>query len=394
LLHGRVRASDEKCVFLSKTEHIVSASQVPTTASAAAELDRRIVDFIAQGSAGDEPFESLALELFAYQFAANPAYRRYCERLGRTPGTVRHWEDVPGIPTSAFAHVRLACFAPERTRLTFLSSGTTHVARSRHELENTALYDASLLAHFRKRVIPDVRSIQMIALSPPFASAPHSSLAYMLSKIGETFGTGGARFFVDDETLDFDGASDALRNASGPVLVVGTAFGFVHFFDRCRETRTRFALPAGSRVIETGGFKGKSREVSGEELYGWFGEVLGVPRALCASEYGMCELGSQWYDTNIADSLAGQPVRISVKAGPHWARSIVVDPVTAKPMSSRQPGLLQIFDLSNRGSVAAVLTGDLVREVQGGFELIGRGPGELPKGCSIAVDAALSHHGD
>jgi hypothetical protein len=381
-------------VFLSKTESIVSASQVFATASAAAELDHRILDFIAHGSAGDESFERLALDLFAYQFLANAAYRRYCERLGLTPLQVRRWADVPAIPASTFAHVRLACFPPERTRVTFISSGTTHAGRSRHELENTKLYDASLLGHVRERVMPDVASLQMIALSPSFANAQHSSLAYMLSKISETLGTERDGFFVKGDVLDFDGASAALRSAAGPVLVAGTAFGFVHFFDRCRETGTRFALSAGSRVIETGGFKGKSREVGAEELYRWFSELLGVPRALCASEYGMCELGTQWYDTNIADLLAGQPVRAGVKAGPHWTRSIVVDPVSTRPVPRGQPGLLQVFDLSNRGSVAAVLTGDLVREVDGGFELMGRGPGELPKGCSIALDAALSPNGD
>jgi len=119
-----------------------------------------------------------------------------------------------------------------------------------------------------------------------------------------------------------------------------------------------------------------------------------VPRALCASEYGMCELGSQWYDTNIADHLAGRTIRAGIKAGPHWARTVVVDPVTAQPVQLGTTGLLQVFDLSNRGSVAAVLTGDLVREVDGGFELIGRGSGQPPKGCSIAIDAALVHHGD
>lgn len=372
----------------------MSAFEVFSAAPAALELDRRIVDFIAQSGADDESFDRLALDLFAYQFAANPAYERYCERLGGTPGQVRRWEDVPAIPTSAFAHMRLACFPPERTRVTFVSSGTTRAGRARHELENTTLYDASLLAHFRRCVLPDVASMQTIALSPSFARAPHSSLAYMLSKISEIFGTEDDGFFVDGDVLDFGGASTALRDALRPVLVAGTAFGFVHFFDRCRETGTRFALPAGSRVIETGGFKGKSREVGREELYDWFSEVLGVPRDLCAAEYGMCELGSQWYDANISDALAGRAIRTAHKVGPHWARTRVVDPVSAQPVPHGQSGLLQVFDLSNRGSVAAILTGDLVREVDGGFELIGRGPGEPPKGCSIAIDAALSHHGD
>jgi len=129
-------------------------------------------------------------------------------------------------------------------------------------------------------------------------------------------------------------------------------------------------------------------------LYDWFTSLLGVPRELCISEYGMCELGSQWYDANLEDFVAGRTLRPRVKIGPHWARTLVVDPVTAEPVARGKAGLLQIFDLSNRGSVAAVLTGDLAREVDGGFELLGRAPGEPPKGCSIAIDAALSSHAD
>ena len=363
-------------------------------APSALELDRRILERIARPGADDESFERLALELFAYQFAANPAYRRYCERRGGTPATVRRWIDVPAIPTAAFADMRLACFPPERTALTFVSSGTTRGKRSRHELENAALYDASLLAHFRARIIPDVESIRVIALAPSFANAPDSSLAYMLSKISEVFGGADDGFFIDGELLDFGRAAAALANCSVPALVVGTAFGFVHFFDRCDEAGARFDLPAGSRVIETGGFKGRSREVAADELYGWFSTRLGVPRAMCASEYGMCELGSQWYDANIEDLISGRPIRKGVKVGPHWARTVIVDRVTAQPVPPGQIGLLQIFDLSNRGSVAAVLTGDLAREVDGGFEMLGRAPGEPPKGCSIAIDAALAHHGD
>jgi hypothetical protein len=79
-----------------------------------------------------------------------------------------------------------------------------------------------------------------------------------------------------------------------------------------------------------------------------------------------------------------------VKVGPHWTRSLIVDPVSAEPVPKGQTGLLRVFDVSNRGSVCAVLTGDLAREVDGGLELFGRAPGEPPKGCSIAVDAALS----
>ena len=358
-------------------------------------LDERIERFIGVGEAGDAAFERIALDLFAYQFSCNQPYRRYCEQVGQSPETVRRWEDVPAIPTQAFALARLACFPESSTRLTFLSSGTTTAGarRSRHELESGWLYDASLLAHFKACVIPDLARIRMIVLHQPFAGAPESSLAYMLSKISAIFGTSDDRFCLGAEALRFDEAVNALAGCE-PVLVVGTALAFAHFIERCDAAALRFNLAFGSRVVETGGFKGKSREMSRGDLYAAFTRVLGVPRVFCLSEYGMCELGSQWYDANLMDFTAGKLPRTETKVGPHWARTRIVDPASGQPAARGDKGLLQVFDLSNRGSVAAVLTGDLARELESGFELLGRHPGAAPKGCSIAVDALLSAQRD
>lgn len=361
-------------------------SSVPSSV----ELDERILAFIARTEANEADFESLALDVFAYQCAENPAYRRYCARFGRSPANVRHWTDIPAVPTAAFASVRLACFPPDRAQLTFVSSGTTRATRSRHELENASLYDASVLSHFRRCMLPDMNGIDIVALAPAFHDAPNSSLAYMFSLISRTFGSPSDGFFVEEDRLDFEGAARALREAKASLLVAGTAFAFVHFFDRCAAAGASFELPSGSRVMETGGFKGKSRDVSRDELYSWFTRYLGVPRDMCVSEYGMCELGSQWYDANLVDRFAGLTPRRDLKIGPHWTRTLIVDTVTAAPVPDGQIGLVQVFDMSNRGSVAAILTGDVARKVTGGFELLGRAPGQPPKGCSSAIDAALS----
>jgi hypothetical protein len=362
----------------------------------ARDLDNRILHWIGGTDRSAPGFERLALDLFAYQYAHNEPYRRYCNRSGRGPESVATWRDVPPVPTSVFAATRLACFAADRTVLTFVSSGTTSAGArpSTHELDTGELYDASLLAHFRSRVLPDAATMRLVALAPPFEEMPQSSLSYMLSKISSVFGTPADGFFVRNDRLDFDAASAALQDGVDPVVVFGTAFAFVHFFDACRRRKVRFSLPAGSRVVETGGFKGKSREVPREALYRDFIELLGLPRTLCLSEYGMCELGSQWYDANLDDYFTGRSPRNDVKVGPHWAKALIVDPLTAVPVRSGDVGLIQLFDLSNRGSVAAVLTADLGREHDGGFEHLGRFAGAPPKGCSIAADAMLRSGND
>lgn len=359
--------------------------------AAARALDDRVRDYIANANPKDDAFERLALDTFAYQYERNAPYRQYCDRYGRTPDGVRSWRDVPAVPAQSFAAVRLACFAPDRTVLKFVSSGTTSGGQkaSSLELDAPVLYDASLLEHFRARVLPDRASMRLVALAPSFEEAPRSSLSYMLGKIDGALGRPGGAYFIRSGQLLFDDLCAALGDAAEPLLVFGTAFAFVHFFDRCREAGVRFALPFGSRVVETGGFKGKSREVPRAELYESFTELLGVPRVFCTSEYGMCELGSQWYDANIDDYFGGSRPRTDVKAGPRWARATIVDPVTAEPVAEGRQGLLQLFDLSNRGSVAAILTADVAREKEGGFELLGRFAGAPPKGCSIAADALL-----
>jgi len=359
---------------------------------AARELDTRIRRFIVAHDPPALGFERLALDLFAYQYERNEPYRRYCDRYGRRPADVRSWRDVPAVPAASFAGARLACFPPEETVLTFVSSGTTSAGAtpSSHELDTAALYDASLLEHYRARVLPDATSMRLIALAPSFAEAPRSSLSYMLSKIGAVLGEPGGGCFVRDGRLLFDELSAALGEGGDPVVVFGTAFAFVHFFDKCRADGVHFRLPIGSRVVETGGFKGRSREIAREELYAGFSEFLGVPRLLCISEYGMCELGSQWYDANLDDYFAGRSPRVDLKVSPHWARAQIVDPVTAEPVADGDEGLVCLYDLSNRGSVCAVLTADVARAQGEGFVLLGRFAGAPPKGCSIAADALLN----
>lgn len=365
-----------------------------TSFGLAAGLDRSIQSFIAADKPDERAFEQLALDIFGYQYAHNEPYRRLCEHRRLRPADVRRWQDIPAVSAASFADARLACFPPERAKLSFISSGTTrgNGAHSIHELDTTVLYDEALLTHFRACVLPDRQRMRMLMLSPNFELAPHSSLAYMLSKVFERFGDGGG-FFVRDDVLDDQALAQALHDSVEPMLLFGTAFAFVHFLDDCAKRGERFALPAGSRIVETGGFKGRSRTVDRDEFYAALVQTFGVSPAYCIAEYGMCELGSQWYDASLADALARRTPREGLKVGPHWTRTMVVDPVTAQPLPEGGRGLLQVVDLSNRGSVIAVLTGDLVEKRDGGFTLLGRSPAAPPKGCSITIDSMLGSRG-
>jgi acyl-CoA synthetase (AMP-forming)/AMP-acid ligase II len=146
----------------------------------------------------------------------------------------------------------------------------------------------------------------------------------------------------------------------------------------------RLALPAGTRIMETGGFKGRARESTREELYAQLRERLGVPPERIVNQYGMTELGSQFYD-----SVLVRPNTARHKLAPPWTRVRIVDPDTGWDRPTGEAGLIQIVDLANTGSVLALQTADLGRELPGGFEVLGRSPDAEARGCSIAADEML-----
>jgi hypothetical protein len=167
--------------------------------------------------------------------------------------------------------------------------------------------------------------------------------------------------------------------------VLATSFALVHLLDALGDAALR--LPAGSRVMQTGGFKGRSREVSPVELRRAVARAFGVDERNVVGEYGMTELSSQFWEATAVDAQASPGVYLE----PPWARVVPVDGDTLAPVAPGAVGIARIEDLANVDSAWAVLTHDRVRRVPGGgFELLGRAPGAAPRGCSIALDEMLS----
>ncbi|MCZ6462759.1 MAG: long-chain fatty acid--CoA ligase [Proteobacteria bacterium] len=343
----------------------------------------------------DDPrFERIALDLFAFQFEACAPYSRYCTSLGASPATVRSWREIPAVPTGAFKELPLRCFPEQDVRVVFRTSGTSTERRGELSLDDPAIYEASLLPTLRRflfpKLEPDQRTtIRLLAPSP--GEAPDSSLSYMFGHALDTLGDAHSGYDSIGGVLQTKTLRDALELACSqgrPVALCGTAFSFVHCIDELARTGDAFDLPEGSRVMETGGFKGRSREISRDELYGWIGEQLGVATDSIVNQYGMTELGSQFYD-----SVLNEPGRPRRKLGPPWARVRIVDPETGRDAGPGEAGMIAIHDLANTGSVAAILTADLGRTVADGFEVLGRAPGAEARGCSIAADAMLGEAG-
>lgn len=353
-------------------------------------LDREILDVInawhqhgAELTQGE--FNDLALRLFDYQLRYNASYARYCERLGVTrdafPGS---WEAIPAVPAPAFKEATLATFDARAAALTFETSGTTDGRPGRHYLETPALYDAALLAGFDRFMLADDATLRYFNCVPDPRESPYSSLGYMMKRVAEERGDGKTGWYLRDGELLFEAFKGDLNLAiaqSHPVCLAATAFALVHVLDAMEAEGLRLSLPPGSRVMETGGFKGRSRRVSREELYERTCDRFGVNPEAIVAEYGMTELSSQYYDRMPAAAVLAQRRKVA----PTWLRERVVGP-ERRTLPNGEIGSILHVDLSNRSSCIAVQTEDLGAQYDDGLVLIGRDVDVEPRGCSLDAE--------
>ena len=283
---------------------------------------------------------------------------------------------MPLIPTLAYKTLRLAVAEPEAV---FESSGTTDSIPSRHHHCHLDLYRQVIDVTFPPALLapPLEPAPPMLSLVPSLEDAPRSSLAFMLDHVmrrhaGEKSaviaGPGGVRGPAARGFL-------AARQRDGaPVVVLGTTLALGQLAAALERLRLNFRLPAGSRIFETGGAKGRSSTLDRDELRAALHLRLGVGPEAFVREYGMTELTSHFYTTPGGDRFGVPP----------WVRVRVLDPETLDELPAGRPGLLAVFDLANVGSALHLLTEDLaMRHDDGSFELVGRASGAELRGCSL-----------
>ena len=268
------------------------------------------------------------------------------------------------------------------------------------------MYEASLLASFQRHLLAEVvgrvsplraavvsehptgalgqTRPTFLCLAPPPAQAPHSSLVHMFATVSREFGAADSRFVAsvgadNSWSLNAAPALVALQHAEKtrqPLIVLGTAFMFVHLLDTLEQLGLSIALPPGSRALETGGYKGRSRELPKAELHAQITARLGVPPQAIVCEYGMSELSSQAY--SLITNHSALPFRF-----PPWCRALVISPETGREVADGETGLLRILDLANVRSVLAIQTEDLAVRRSDGFDLLGRATQAEARGCSL-----------
>ncbi|HKI05208.1 MAG TPA: long-chain fatty acid--CoA ligase [Thermoanaerobaculia bacterium] len=336
-----------------------------------------------------DSFAELALAAFAWQLERIEPYRRMCERRGVTPETVRDWRQVPPVPAAAFKSLTLAA---EPAVEVFRSSGTTDAAgelRSVHHQPFPDLYRQVIDASFPRFCLPYTSGgrLPILSLIPSREQLPDSSLSFMADHILKQYGTPesattfGARGVEAAKARSWAGS----RQREGrPVLVLATAFALAQWLEALERLGLKFRLPPGSAIFETGGFKGKTTELTREDLLARVQDWLSVPSDFVVREYGMTELTSQCYTRAL---LGGDP---DLFVAPHWVRVRLLDPETLEEVPAGTPGLIAVLDLANLGSAVHLLTEDLGVAEGEGFRLLGRAAGAELRGCSLVVEELRS----
>ena len=354
-------------------------------------------------SQSEQAFQEFAERIFDFQFTHNKPYQAYCRSLGKSPEHIGHYRDIPCVVTSAFKELDLTVLPSQARTRVFFSSGTTGEKRSRHfhNADTVAVYEESLQRWFKPFVLPDRECATFLSLIPKADDAANSSLAHMIERLGLQFGDEIYSAEQIDPEVPFEnrviylgyldkcgrwqtrneGISCFAEVLSSPlpVVICGTAFSFVHLCDFLAARKQFLDFPPGSRVFETGGYKGRSRQVSKEELHEMISRRLGIPETFIVSEYGMSELSSQAYD-RVAGNDSPRCFRF-----PPWVRSEIVSPENGRPVGQGETGLVRIWDLANVGSVLAIQTEDLATRFEDGFVLAGRAANAEVRGCSLMI---------
>ncbi len=357
-------------------------------------LHARVQGFARRGSSGDgEAFDALALDIARFQVRHVPGFRRLVEAHRTALDSVAA---IPAVPVDAFRLTRVAAHSPELDTACFSTSGTTGGARGRHPLRRTDTYRALSLAWGARMLAePGSGPRVVVSLAPPPGTPPTSSLGFMMRVFLEEFDGRGidagfdaepeGRWLAQEGGIDLAGLErlvELAQRRGEPLLVLSTSFALVLLLDALAGRR----LPAPPRtlVMTTGGFKGRTRELSSVELRRDVACAFGISEDRVVGEYGMTELTSQLYEGTAPGAAVRGPSGVFLP--PPWLRVSAVDRETLRPVPKNGIGLARFVDLGNIDSAVAIVTQDLIRPNGNGVELLGRSANATPRGCSLAIE--------
>ena len=308
-------------------------------------------------------FDLQAIQLFEKQFSNNPIYRSFCDLVHKHPSDCKSVIEIPFLPISFFKTHKVLTGNPKCSHI-FESSGTSGKT-SIHHVANIEVYEQSFLNCF-KLFYGHPNQFAMIGLLPGYLEKPNSSLIYMMQKLIEMSNCSDSGFYLNN----YQKLHEVLKRreqTNQKTFLLGVSFALLDFAEQ-------FPSPLQHTIIvETGGMKGRRKELVREELHAQLKQNLGVGGI--QSEYGMTELLSQAYAKDNGRFRC-----------PPWMKVLARNPNNPLDILAHGTGCLNIIDLANKNSCAFIGTDDLGRVYSDGtFEVIGRVDSSDVRGCNLMV---------
>ncbi len=309
-------------------------------------------------------FSDACLKTFRFQYAHNPVYRKWCDLTGVSADSVKTPVNIPSLPVSFFKTHTVATtdFAPDTV---FESSGTSQTINSRHLVKDSALYRESFIRAFGL-FYGKISDWCIVGLLPSYLERQNSSLVVMVDELIRLSNHPNSGFYLyEHEKLSQ--TLQKLESAGQKTLLIGVTFGLLDFAEAFPQKLSH------TIVMETGGMKGRRKELTRAEVHQILTEGLGVNAI--HSEYGMTELLSQAYSKGQGRFVC-----------PPWMKVLVRDEEDPLWVKETGKGLLQVIDLANAYSCSFIATEDVgVVYEDGSFEVWGRLDNSDIRGCSLLV---------
>ena len=311
-----------------------------------------------------EEFEKLSLEVYQYQYQHNPVYQKFCKLLKKSPENVLSIREIPFLPIEFFKKENIIT-EEQKAEITFTSSGTTGAATSKHHVADLRIYEESFLKAF-EAFYGCPEDYTFLALLPSYLERTGSSLIYMADALIKRSNKPDSGFYLNN-LEDLSEKLKKLDQAGKKVFLIGVSFALLDLVEN--ET---FDLQH-TIVMETGGMKGRRKEMIREELHQILRSGFGVDHI--HSEYGMTELLSQAYS-----------IGNGVFETPNWMNILIRDPEDALTyVQDGKTGGINVIDLANLNSCSFIATQDLGKISGEQIEIMGRFDNSDIRGCNLLV---------
>lgn len=351
-------------------------------------LRDEILAFIDRGQPEPARLQGLACALIRQQVREIEALARWYLHRGVSVDQLSRLEDIVPLPTRAFKLSAVHARSAGPNLHVFRSSGTSghRPSESHYSADDLELMELAVVRNASEMLFPDRVLTRILVLAPPPSLAPHMIMAWGMERLIRVFGAPGSRFLVDANGMNPADVLRALEQSvrdEVPVTLIGASFGFVHLLDWMRASGRSVSLMDGSRTMDAGGYKGRSRTVTRGWLEDEVASRLGVEARYAVNLLGMTELSSQFYDNVLHEGSVERRRKVNAP----WTATWALDPCTMRPCLPGEPGLLCHLDLANIERPACILSEDMGLQFGDGWTVLGRAPGLDARGCSLSIEA-------